>query len=86
MSYPSALAKEKTALVRRGYASGAVARWRGRQQTNHGQHRLWLAHRLGWTHGYLAGLQRAVEIGLGQAIQEYDQVLAKVLEVEGVTE
>lgn len=43
--------------------------------------RLWLAHRLGWSHGYKAALQRAVEIGLAEAIQEYDQVLAKVLDV-----
>jgi hypothetical protein len=49
-----------------------------------GRDRCWFAHRLGWSHGYQAALQRAVEIGLGEAISEYDTVLARVLEVEEV--
>ena len=60
----------------------AQARWEEeRLNARRNARRLWFAHRLGWSHGYVEALRRAGEVGLFDAVRESNQVLETVLEV-----
>lgn len=56
-----------------------------RRGLKRGRDRAWIAHRVGWSHGWIAALERIREVGIEQATRECDVVLAKVLGVEEVT-